>query len=123
MHLELRYEEEKDIQRKAVFQQQLNDHYDDAKAARREYCVTQQKAISNINDLSIAVDASGQDTMIYSPYFKENLASGEPLNYDCLKTKKYVCQNSWIWQNCFSIISTARIARCKFDHRNNLEVE
>jgi hypothetical protein len=25
--------------------------------------------------------------MIYSPYFIENLASGEPLNYACLKTK------------------------------------
>ncbi len=87
MHLELQYEEEKDKNKKSVLQQQLDDHYADAKAARREYCTTQQKALSNINDLSIAVDASGQDTMIYSPYFKENLASGEPLNYDCLKTK------------------------------------
>ena len=35
----------------------------------------------------MAVDASGQDTMIYSPYFIENIACGEPLNYECLKTK------------------------------------
>ena len=78
---------EKDPSKKSVLKRQLDDHYADMKAAQHEYFLTKQKAIANINDLSMAVDASGQDTMTYSPYFKENLASGEPLNYECLKTK------------------------------------
>ncbi len=83
----MQYKREKDDIKKASLKQQLDDHYLDVRAARHEYFLTKQKAIANKNDMSLAVDASGQDSMIYSPYFKENLASGEPLNYECLKTK------------------------------------